>query len=183
MFRSTAYRARVGQVAVCALVLGFAPGAALAQSRLEQPTLTPPAAVAPERAIEKVVLDAAVLFDFGSFTLRPEGRVALDQFVGSLSGASLGVIRAVGHADRLGPEAQNQILSEERAESVKAYLVSRGIGESRVRAEGRGAAQPATKRGACAGAGSVRLISCLQPDRRAGVEVAGTRPSDGPAIR
>lgn len=132
---------------------------------------------APESTIEKVTLDAGALFNFDTYALRPEGRDALDHFVVSLKGASLGMIRVVGHADRLGSEAYNQILSEDRAEAIKAYLISRGIGPDRVRAEGRGAAHPVTKPGECAGAISAKVIACLQPDRRVAVEVAGTRRS------
>ena len=148
------------------------------------PMLTlPPAAAAssptraPESAIEKVTLDAGALFNFDTYELRPEGRAALDNFVVRLKGATLGMIRAVGHADRLGSEAYNQILSEDRAEAVKAYLISKGIGPDRVRAEGSGAAHPLTKPGECAGARSAKLIACLQPDRRVAIEVAGTRKS------
>lgn len=189
---------RIGRTAVCALALGFVSAAPLAQSRLEEPpsrwqlppTLTPsatataiaaaPAAApqrAPEFAIEKVVFDAGVLFGFDAHELRSEGRAALDDFIGRLSGATLGMIRAVGHTDRLGSEAYNQILSEDRAEAVKAYLVGKGFESARMRAEGRGATQPVTKSAECAGSMSAKVIACLQPDRRVGIEVAGTRPS------
>lgn len=192
---------RIGHAAVCALALGFASGALLAQTLLEEapskwqfpPTLTLPATgteSSPRRAseptIEKIWLDAGALFDFDTHELRPEGRAALDDFVGRLKGATLGMIRAVGHADRLGSEAYNQILSEDRAEAVKAYLVSKGIDPARMHAEGRGATQPVTSRGECAGGKSAQVIACLQPDRRVGIEVAGTRPSTksgaGPAL-
>ena len=181
-----------GRAAACALALGFVCGAALAQSPLREtpskgqflPRVTLPAAAtassplrAPESAIEKVTLDAGALFDFDTHQLRSEGRAALDSFVVSLKGATVGTIRAVGHADRLGSEAYNQILSEDRAEAVKTYLVSKGIDPDRVRAEGRGATQPVTKPGECAGGKSAQIIACLQPDRRVGIETAGTRAS------
>lgn len=163
--------------------LAQSPHKETAQKGQFAPMLTlPPAATssplrAPESTIEKVTLDAGALFSFDTYELRPEGRVALDGFIVRLQGASLGMIRVVGHADRLGSEAYNQILSEDRAEAVKAYLISRGIGSERVRAEGRGALHPATKPGECAGAISAKVIACLQPDRRVAVEVAGTRRS------
>jgi len=95
--------------------------------------------------------------------------------IASLKGTSLGMISAVGHADRLGSEDYNQILSEDRAEAVKAYLVSKGIEPDRVRAEGRGTRQPVTKPGECADGKNAKVIACLRADRRVGIEVAGTR--------
>ena len=158
------YRRRcvhIGRAAACALALGCVSGAPFAQSD--------------EGQIEKVVFDAGALFDFDAYQLRPEGRAALDDFLGRLKGTSLGMIRAVGHADRLGSEGYNQILSEDRAEAVKAYLVSKGIEPDRVRAEGRGTRQPVTKPGECADGKNAKVIACLQSDRRVGIEVAGTR--------
>jgi OOP family OmpA-OmpF porin len=177
------------------LVLGGMSAAPLAQSPHKEsaqkgqfaPMLTLPPATpssplrAPESTLEKVTLDAGALFNFDTYELRPEGRVALDAFIVRLQGASLGMIRVTGHADRLGSEAYNQILSEDRAEATKGYLISRGIGPDRVRAEGRGAAHPVTQPGECAGAISAKVIACLQPDRRVAIEVAGTRRSTNSA--
>lgn len=142
-----------------ALALGFACSGALAQE-----------------ARQKVVLNADPLFSFGSAQLSPASRAALDDFVRALELMSTGPIRLVGHADRLGSEARNQILSEERADAVKAYLVGRGIGETRMRVESKGSAQPATQAQACGSGSSASTIACLQPNRRVAVEAAGTRP-------
>lgn len=124
---------------------------------------------------QKVVLNADPLFSFGSAQLSPASRAALDDFVRAFELMSAGPIRLVGHADRLGSEARNQILSEERADAVKAYLVGRGIGETRMRVESKGSAQPATQAETCGSGSSARTIACLQPDRRVAVETAGTR--------
>jgi OOP family OmpA-OmpF porin len=199
------HSARIGRGVACALALGLVAGAPLAQSQPQSllgaspstwqspPSLTLPATAtppapkrAPEATIEKVMFDAGALFEFDTRELRSAGRAALDDFIDRLKGATLGMIRAVGHADRLGSDAYNQILSEERAEAVKTYLVGQGIELGRVQAEGRGASQPVTKPGECAGGKSVKVIACLQPDRRVGIETAGTRPSTnsgaGPAF-
>jgi OOP family OmpA-OmpF porin len=183
---------KIARAAACALALGLASEAPLAQSLFDEtrskrqfpPTLTPettPAVAlpwrAPESAIEKITLDAGALFGFDAYALSPQSRAALDEFVGRLKGATLGMIRAVGHADRLESEGYNQILSEDRAEAVKAYLVSKGIEPNRVQAEGRGATQPVTMPGECNGSKSAKVIACLQPDRRVGIEVSGTRGS------
>ena len=181
---------RIGRAAAYVLALGYVSGVSFAQSLFDEtrskrqfpPTLTLPETApapsprrAPEAVIEKVTLDAGALFDFDTYELRPEGRVALDEFIGRLKGASVGIIRVVGHADRM--EARNQILSEDRAAAVKAYLIGKSVASDRVLAEGRGATQPVTNPGDCTGARSARVIACLQPDRRVGIEVAGTRPS------
>lgn len=142
-----------------ALALGFTCAGAAAQSVPQQ----------------KIVLSADPLFSYGSAELRPASRAALDDFTRALDAMSGGPVRLVGHADRLGSEARNQILSEERADAVKAYLVSRGIGGTRIRVESKGSEQPATDAGACRGRRSATTIACLQPDRRVAVEAAGTR--------
>lgn len=137
------------------------------------------AALAPaaKPAAERVTLDADTLFDFDKAVLRPAGRTALDDFVVKTKDISPEVIVAVGHADRFGPENYNQHLSEQRAEAVKAYLVSKGIAPNRLQTEGRGETQPVTKADECQGAKSAKVIACLQPDRRVDVEVVGTRNS------
>jgi OOP family OmpA-OmpF porin len=165
-----------GLAAACTLALGMMSGAARAQTAVEQPSyLTDALSSAAAPAIEKVVLDADALFDFDKAELSPAGRAALDDFVVRLRTITPGMIRLVGHADRQGSDAYNQILSEDRAEEVKDYLVGKGIDPNRVRAEGKGASQPVTKAGACDGGRSVKVIVCRQPDRRVVIEVAGTR--------
>jgi len=120
-----------------ALALGLLCGAAGAQ---------------PVPAYEKVALDANVLFDSARWALRPASRDALDDFVLRMHGLESQPVRVVGFADRIGSEASNQILAEERASAVKAYLVMKGIAADRV-----------------------RTSASLRPDRRAWIEVSGTR--------
>ena len=124
---------------------------------------------------EKVTLDADTLFDFDKAILRPAGMRALDDFIEKMKNINAEVIIAVGHADRLGSDAYNQLLSERRAASVKSYLGTKGIAANRVHTEGRGEKQPVTKAEECKGAKSDKLIACLQPDRRVEIEVVGTR--------
>ncbi|MCB1570815.1 MAG: OmpA family protein, partial [Xanthomonadales bacterium] len=60
--------------------------------------------------------------------LRPDAIAALDDLVAKLNSASrVSRVSVVGHTDSIGTEAYNQGLSERRAESAKAHLVSRGI--------------------------------------------------------
>jgi OOP family OmpA-OmpF porin len=125
--------------------------------------------------IQKVSFDADALFDFDKAVLRPEGRTALDNLVSNLNGVDLESMTATGHTDRFGTLAYNQTLSESRASAVKTYLIEKGIQSNRVLSEGKGETQPVTKAGECRGAKSVKVVACLQPDRRVEIEVVGTK--------
>src|SRR5512134_303405 len=78
------------------------------------------AAVAPLPVYEKVAFDANVLFDSDKYALRPAGRDTLDEFVGKLRGLDSQSIVAIGYADRMGTDASNQVLSQNRVDAVKA---------------------------------------------------------------
>jgi len=132
-----------------------------------------PAAVAP--VYEKVALDANVLFDSGRSELRPAARTTLDQFVAGIHGLDAQSIAAVGYADRMGSEASNQILSEQRVDAVKAYLVGKGIKAERVQTSARGETRPSTFAADCKDANNAKNVACMQPDRHVFVEVSGTR--------
>jgi OOP family OmpA-OmpF porin len=134
------------------------------------------AAVAgPKPAGEKITVAADALFDFNKATLRPAGKAKLDELVSKASAIKLEVILVVGHTDRIGGDAYNQKLSEKRAAAVKEYLVAKGIEANRVYTEGKGEKQPVTG-GKCKGDNkSKALIECLQPDRRADIEIIGTK--------
>lgn len=136
------------------------------------PPVVAPAPVArvAEREAERVTFSADALFDFDKAVLLPAGRTALDEFVARLENVDPETIMVVGHTDRFGSAAYNQILSERRAEAVKSYLVDKGIEPDRIRTEGRGETQPVTKSGECTGAAQ---IACLQADRRVEIEVTG----------
>ena len=154
------------------LVKKVAPMAAPAKAA---PAPAPAPVAAPKPAAQKVTLAADALFDFNKADLRPEGKAKLDKLAGDIKGIKLEVIIAVGHADRFGTDAYNQKLSEKRAESVKAYLVGKGIEPNRVYTEGKGEKQPITKADQCKGPKSKKVIDCLQPDRRVEIEVIGTK--------
>ena len=148
-----------------------APAPAPAPAPQALPT-TPPPAPAPAPKPEKVTVASTANFDFDRYVIRPDARSKLDDLVGTLRNVNLEVVIAVGHADRLGSDAYNMKLSVRRADSVKAYLVSKGIAASRVYTEGKGERQPIKD---CKGSGkSKELIACLEPNRRVETEAVGS---------
>ena len=100
------------------------------------------APAAPVAAASKVTYAADAFFDFDKSVLKPAGKAKLDDLVSKVKGINLEVIIAVGHTDSIGTDAYNQKLSVRRAESVKAYLVSKGIEKNRIYTEGKGEKQP-----------------------------------------
>ena len=145
------------------------------------PAPTPPAPKpAPKPVAEKVTLAADVLFDFDKSVIKPDGKNRLDDLSQKVRAINLEVVIAIGHADKIGSDAYNQKLSVRRAESVKAYLVSKGVEPNRIYTEGKGKANPVKQCPDPSAKGEVRnrtqLIQCLQPNRRVEVEVVGTRP-------
>lgn len=122
----------------------------------------------------KVSLLADTLFDFNRATIKPEGREMLDKLVADVSGLNLELVVVYGYTDRIGSDAYNMKLSQQRATAVQKYLQSRGV-KSDIVAEGRGKANPVTGN-TCKGTKVTnKLIECLAPDRRAVVEIIGTK--------
>lgn len=143
-------------------------------------TPAPPVAkVVQKPAPQKISFSGDALFAFDKAVLKPEGKVMLDGLVQQLAGASYDNIQVTGHTDRFGSNAYNQKLSERRAQTVKAYLLSKEVLASRIDAQGKGEMQPVTKAGECHGAKSVKVVACLQPDRRVDVEMTGSKTLTG----
>lgn len=141
------------------------------------PAPAPAPAAAPKR--EKVTLSADTLFDFDKATLKPAGKAKLDELVSRLAGVDLEVVNSTGYTDRLGKASYNQKLSERRAEAVKSYLVSKGVSANVIKTAGKGEADPVVNCPNPSKKGKIKnfkqLVKCLQPNRRAVIEVVGTR--------
>lgn len=128
----------------------------------------------------KITLAADTLFAFNKADLKPEGKAALDNVVNQAKALKVEVIVAVGYTDRIGSDAYNLKLSQKRAAAVKTYLVSKGIPADKIYTEGKGKANPVTGttcnsiKGPQNGSNK-KLVDCLQPDRRAVLEIIGTK--------
>jgi len=145
---------------------GPAPVAPKAVEAPPAPKAAAPAPAPQTPAASKVTYAADAFFDFDKATLKPAGKAKLDDLVGKVKGINLEVIIAVGHTDSVGSDVYNQKLSVKRAESVKAYLVSKGIEKNRIYTEGKGEKQPVADN---------KTTEGRAKNRRVEIEVVGTR--------
>jgi len=83
-----------------------------------------------------------VFFDFGKYDLRPESYPELDRLVQFLSDEKTVMIEVAGHTDNVGDDRSNITLSQNRVNSVRAYLESKGVTTGRVVAKGYGKTKP-----------------------------------------
>ena len=139
----------------------------------------PPQQPAPAEPMQqqhhRYTLSADVLFAFDRSSeqdLQLRGREELNELAAQLrSFEQLNSITVIGHTDYLGSDAYNQNLSQQRAETVRRYLVAQGLPADRIRAVGMGETQPVKQ---CDNhGGRSQLIACLQPNRRVEIQVDG----------
>ncbi len=83
-----------------------------------------------------------ILFDTDSARLRSESLATLDEVVRLLGAETAWKITIEGHTDSTGTAAHNQTLSEQRAASVRTYLVSKGVAAERLSSTGLGQTKP-----------------------------------------
>ncbi|GGA37074.1 outer membrane protein A [Hafnia psychrotolerans] len=143
------------------------------------PVVAPAPAPAPVVETKKFTLKSDVLFTFGKSSLKPEGQQALDQLYTQLSAMDPkdGSVVVLGYTDAVGSEQSNQKLSEQRAQTVVDYLVSKGIPSDKISARGMGETNSVTGNtcGYKSGRATKAQISCLAPDRRVEIEVKGIK--------
>ncbi|WP_158827900.1 OmpA family protein [Mucilaginibacter lacusdianchii] len=107
------------------------------------PLPTPVTRVIVTEEDRRVVRDAIknLEFDFGKATIKDRSLQSLDRVANILTTKNFS-LKLAGHTDNVGSDAANLKLSKDRAEAVKAYLVSQGANPSRIEAVGYGESQP-----------------------------------------
>jgi len=90
----------------------------------------------------KITFDSGLLFDVDSYELRPAARENLSNLSNILRKYDDTDILIEGHTDSDGSEDYNYTLSERRANSVKAYLVTQSVAGARMTTIGYGESQP-----------------------------------------
>lgn len=126
---------------------------------------------------ERINLSADALFKFDKYEQKdmlPAGRARLDELAVQLieweqRGDSR--VHLVGHTDRLGSDDYNMTLSQRRTETVRRYLIERGVNAATLTAAGAGQLQPLSDVQCSNTLPRPQLIECLQPNRRVEVNV------------
>ncbi len=108
----------------------------------ETPPETKPVEVAEIQ--RKLDIFRDVKFETASALIKPESYVPLNTAASliKLYNEQISVINIEGHTDSRGSHAKNQLLSQNRANSVRAYLVSQGVPETKLRSVGFGETRP-----------------------------------------
>ncbi len=127
-------------------------------------------------AFKRYTLSADALFAFAKgdlSNLNAKGKNDLEQLSVELRKFDqLNSVKVIGHTDYLGSDDYNNRLSEQRAQTVRQYLINQGLSASKINAVGMGKTQPVKQ---CVNTGNrTALITCLQPNRRVEVEVDGS---------
>jgi len=136
-----------------------------------------PAPAPPATSTERFTLGSDALFAFdraGASDMSAEGHAKLDNLAQGIQAHAGHVqgVRVVGYTDRLGSDAYNDALSQKRADTVKEYLVARGVDRNLIQAVGMGRRDPLVQ---CNNAERNALIACLAENRRVEVLVTAVK--------
>lgn len=83
-----------------------------------------------------------ITFGFDSASLQPQFHTVLDGVASTLQEYNQTIVEVAGHTDGVGTDAYNQRLSEQRAQAVGSYLMSRGLVRDRFITVGAGESRP-----------------------------------------
>jgi OOP family OmpA-OmpF porin len=86
-----------------------------------------------------------LIFEVGKSRIDPESFGELDLLVNMMLENPSMVIQLEGHTDYLGVAKENLKLSQERVESVRGYLIDKGITRSRLKTKAFGGLQPLSR--------------------------------------
>ncbi|MDR2885414.1 MAG: OmpA family protein [Rikenellaceae bacterium] len=120
----------------------------------------------------KVTFDGGILFATGQAALTANSKTALGNFATSLLQNPDTNVTIYGHTDSTGSRATNEKLSADRANSVSAYLVSKGVASSRMTTQGLASDQPVASNDTAEGRAQNRRVEIYITANQAMIEQA-----------
>ena len=117
----------------------------------------------PEPPKKVFVLDG-VNFESGKATITQDSYISLMKVVDIMESFPETTFEIVGHTDNVGRKEKNKELSADRAAAVKAFLVEKGIADSRIQTKGVGDAEPIASNKTAEGRAKNRRIEFKRTD-------------------
>ncbi|MGL6072147.1 OmpA family protein [Craterilacuibacter sp.] len=149
----------------------------------DREAVKPVAVVAPVMVLvqEKISLSADVFFNFAKATLRPEAKDELGPLVEKLkaNGDKLQSVELAGFTDFYGSDKYNLKLSQERADTVRNFLVENGVAAAKVTAVGKGKAADGLTQECKAKKlkTQTEMKACVAGDRRVDMTISAMKES------
>lgn len=112
--------------------------------------------------LAKVIQLNPIYFDLGKSNIRPDASLELDKVVQIMKENPTIVIELGSHTDCRGTAAANMSLSDKRAKASVAYIVSKGIEQTRISGKGYGESKPVNK---CECEGG-RIVPCTEQEHQ-----------------
>jgi len=94
--------------------------------------------------VKKLLIKAlqGIQFEFGKSVIKKTSYAILDQIARVIKENPSFVVEVCGHTDNIGDASKNLVMSQERADAVRNYLLVKGINEKKITAKGFGDKQP-----------------------------------------
>jgi len=117
---------------------------------------------AAQEVLDRTLSNRIVEFESGSATLTPQGVAILDEMVAAMKQIGMPKVQIIGHTDSSGNRQANVSLSLARANSVRVYLIGKGIPAESLTATGAGPDHPVTSNATAEGRARNRRIEFRQ---------------------
>jgi outer membrane protein OmpA-like peptidoglycan-associated protein len=114
-----------------------------------------------ETARGLIVNMSDVLFDTGKYTLKQTTQVSLAKVAGILMAYPGLKVQVEGYTDSVGSDAMNQTLSENRASTVKQFLVAQGVSPDNISSQGFGKNDPVADNSTASGRAENRRVNMV----------------------
>lgn len=119
-----------------------------------------------------------ILFDVDKASLKPESEKDLQEIVKLMRNYPGLKIEIQGHTDNQGSAEYNNDLSQRRAQTVKTYLITNGIDDSRLTSKGYGFSQPVASNDTQEGRGKNRRVELVKKESLGSGPIKIKQPGD-----
>jgi outer membrane protein OmpA-like peptidoglycan-associated protein len=114
-----------------------------------------------ETARGLIVNMSDVLFDTAKYTLKPTTQISLAKVAGILEAYPGLKVQVEGYTDSVGSDDYNQKLSENRASTVKDFLISQGVSSNNITSQGFGKNSPVADNATATGRAQNRRVNMV----------------------